>query len=170
MITEEMSEALSRQINAEFYSAYLYMSMASYSNAMSLKGAANWFYIQAQEEMAHTKKMYDYIESQGSRPALYAIDQPPSDFKSLLHAFEETLAHEKMVTGRIADLANLAHDEKDHATQIFLQWFVTEQVEEEETAQGIVDRLKLAGDSGPGLFMVDGELAARVLTVPAGAE
>lgn len=170
MISEKMSEALSQQINAELYSAYLYMAIASYTNELSLKGATNWFMIQVQEEMAHAKKMYDYVESQGRRPALYAIDQPPAEFKSLLDAFDHTLAHEKKVTGLINDLANLALEEKDHATHIFLQWFITEQVEEEETASEIVNRLKMAGDSGPGLFMVDGELAARVMTVAASAE
>lgn len=170
MISEKMAEALSRQINYELYSAYLYMSMAAYANDISLKGATNWFTIQVKEEMSHGKRMYDYIESQGAKPALYAIEQPPADFESILKAFEQTLAHEKMVTGRINDLANLALEEKDHATHIFLQWFITEQVEEEETAKEIVDRLKLAGDTGPGLFMVDGELAARGMAASAGEE
>jgi len=167
MISAGMTEALNNQLNAESYSAYLYLSMSSYASYTGLKGAANWFAIQAREEMTHAQKLYDYVNSQGEHAVLKTIDGPPSEFKSLLHMFEETLAHEKKVTGLINGLANLAVQERDHATGIFLQWFVSEQIEEEQSAKDIAERLKLAGENGPGLFMIDNELAARIFTPPA---
>lgn len=170
MIDPKMTEALCSQINAEMYSAYLYLSMSSYASFSGLKGGANWFAIQAREEMTHAQKLYDYVNSQGERVVLDAIEKPPSEFTSLLNAFEETLAHEQKVTSLINALADLAVEQKDHATAIFLQWFVTEQIEEEESAKELIDRLKLAGDSGSGLFMIDKELSARVFTPPAANE
>ncbi len=166
MSGNSMTDAINRQINAEMYSAYLYLSMSSYASHTGLQGTANWFRCQAQEEMVHAQKLYDYVNSRGNHVELAAIDGPPTDFQSLRQMFEDTLAHEKKVTAMIHSLVDQAAEEKDHATEIFLQWFVTEQVEEEETAQAVLDRLKLAGDSGSGLFMVDNELAARVFTPP----
>lgn len=167
MISEKMTSAINEQINAEIFSAYLYLSMSSYASFTGLKGAANWFYVQAKEEMTHAERLYNYVNSQGKRVVLTAIDAPQVEFASILDAFEVTLEHEKKVTALINNLVNLASDEKDHATEIYLQWFVTEQVEEEESAQEIIDRLKLAGETGAGLFMVDKELEARVFTPPA---
>ena len=164
MITDSITQAINNQINAEIYSAYLYLGMSAYATSTGLKGAANWFFVQSQEEMVHAQKFYNYIHSQGERVLLQAIAEPPSDYKSLLQAFEDTLAHEKKVTALINGLVELAGEEGDHATKVFLQWFVTEQVEEEESAKDAVERLKLAGDAGAGLFMVDNELAARVFT------
>lgn len=166
MISEKTVEALNSQINAELFSAYLYLSMSAYSESVGLKGAANWFFVQAQEEMAHAQRFYNYVNSQGGRVILQAIEQPASEFNSLLHAFEETLEHEKKVTALINGLVDLASGESDHATAIMLQWFVSEQVEEEESAGEIIDRLRLAGETGAGLFMVDNELATRVFTPP----
>ena len=166
MLSERMSEALNDQINAEMYSAYLYLSMSAYLASTGMKGATNWFYIQAQEEMIHTQKIYEYLISRGNRVILKAIDEPPSNFKSTLNTFEEALAHEQKVTALINDLVTVATEEKDHATEIFLQWFVTEQIEEEETAADVIDQLKLAGEVGPGMFMMDRELAARVFNPP----
>lgn len=170
MISESMTQAINSQINAEIYSAYLYLGMSAYSTSQGLKGAANWFFVQSQEEMVHAQKFYNYIHSQSGRVLLQSIEQPPADYKSLLHAFEETLAHEKKVTALINGLVDQAGKESDHATEVFLQWFVTEQVEEEESASDVVDRLKLAGDAGAGLFMVDNELAARIFSPPAAEE
>lgn len=167
MISKTMTDALNRQINAEVYSAYLYQSMAAYATYTGMKGVANWLNVQAKEEMAHAQIFYQYINSQGEQVILYAIEQPPSEFESVGDIFEQKLAHEKKITGLINDLANLAQDERDHATANFLQWFVDEQVEEEGNARDILDKFKLTGGQGNGLFMIDSELAARVFVMPA---
>ncbi len=167
MISKKMAQALNKQLNNELYSAYLYLSMSSYGNSVGLKGAANWFMVQYQEEMVHFMKFYDYINSQGIHVELAAMEAPPSEFGSLLAMFEQALKHEQFITKSINDWMELAVKEKDHATQIFLQWFVTEQVEEEASAGDVIARLKMAGETGAGLLMVDSELAARVFTPPA---
>lgn len=167
MLSDKVAAALNTQLSKEVYSAYLYMSMSAYSTHLGLKGFANWFMVQYQEEMAHAMKFYDYINSRGSRVRLMAIDQPPTDFNSPLDMFEKTLTHEQFVTGLIHDLVDLAMAERDHATHIFLQWFVTEQIEEEENANDLVAKLKLVGDKVEALLMLDKELAARVFTPPA---
>jgi ferritin len=166
MISKKMSRALNKQLNNELYSAYLYLSMSSYANYVGLKGSANWFMVQYQEEMVHFMKFYDYLNSQGAHVQLGALDAPPAEFGSLLDMFEQALKHERLITGYINEWMDLAVGEKDHATQIFLQWFVTEQVEEEESAGDVIARLKMAGETGPGLLMVDSELAARVFVPP----
>ena len=169
MISDKTAMAINNQINAEMYSAYLYLGMSGYCAEAGLKGGANWFYVQAKEEMVHAEKLYNYVQAQGQRVELLTIDAPPSDFKSVLDCFERALEHEKKVTALINDLVALAVEQKDRATEIYLDWFVAEQVEEEESAKDVVDRLTLAGAQGPGLFMVDTELAARVFTPPATA-
>lgn len=167
MLSEKMATALNEQINKELYSAYLYLSMSAYSTYIGLKGFANWFMVQYQEELTHVMKIYDYINDQGRQVKLKAITQPPTEFGSGLEMFEKTLAHEKFVTKRINDLVNLAIDEKDHATNIFLQWFITEQIEEEANDNEIISKLKLVGKEGNGLFMIDRELATRIFVPPA---
>ena len=167
MISEKMVNALNEQINKEIYSAYLYMSMSAYSTFIGMKGFANWFMVQYQEEMMHAMKIYDYVNDQGAQVKLMAISQPPTDFESSLDMFEKTLDHEKFVTKSINGLVDLAIEEKDHATNIFLQWFVTEQIEEEGNDNDIIAKLKLVGSEGNGLFMLDKELAQRVFTPPA---
>ena len=167
MLSEKMGDALNKQINNEIYSAYLYLSMSAYSTSIGLKGFANWFMVQYQEEMTHAMKIYDYVNGQGGQVKLMAIAQPPTEFGSPLEMFEKTLKHEKFVTKCINDLADLAIEEKDHATNIFLQWFVTEQIEEEANDNEIISKLKLVGKEGNRLFMIDKELAARVFTPPA---
>lgn len=164
MLSEKMIEALNKQINKEMYSAYLYMSMSAHSTYIGLKGFANWFMVQYQEEMTHAMRIYDYINDQGGQVKLAAIEQPPAEFKSPLDMFEKTLEHEKFITGCINELVDLAIEEKDHATEIFLQWFVTEQIEEEGNDNDIISKLKLVGEKGNGLFMIDKELAARIFT------
>lgn len=166
MLNEKMVDALNKQLNKEIYSAYLYLSMSAHSTFIGLKGFANWFMVQYQEEMVHAMKIYDYINDQGVRAKLMAIAQPPTEFGSPLDMFEKTLGHEKFITKSINDLVNLAIEEKDHATNIFLQWFVTEQIEEEANDNEIISKLKLAGKEGNGLFMIDQELATRVFTPP----
>jgi len=164
MLSEKMVDALNRQINNEIYSAYLYMSMSAYSAYIGLKGFSNWFMVQYREEMVHAMKIYDYINEQGAQVKLMAIKEPPASFSSPLDMFEKTLEHEKFITESINELVDLAASEKDHATEIFLHWFVTEQVEEEANDMEIITKLKLIGEQGSGLFMIDKELAARVFT------
>jgi len=166
VLSNKMVKALNKQINNEIYSAYLYLSMSAYSTFKGLKGFANWFMVQYQEEMTHAMKIYDYVNDQGRQVKLMTIAQPPTEFGSPLEMFEKTLEHEKFVTKCINDLVNLAVREKDHATNIFLQWFVTEQIEEEANDNEIISKLKLVGNEGNGLFMIDKELATRVFTLP----
>jgi ferritin len=171
MLSEKVQTALNNQMIAELYSAYLYLSMSAYFEHINLEGFAHWMYIQAQEEALHAKKFYDFINRRGGRVTLKQIDAPPSDWESPLAVFEDTLNHERKVTGLINDLVNTALAEQDHATQIFLQWFVTEQVEEEESAENILNKLQLLGDSKQGLFMIDRELGQRAsLTISDEAE
>ncbi len=161
MLSEKVQNALNGQINAELYSSYLYLSMSSYFKADNLDGFANWMFIQTQEEMTHAMKFYDFINQRGGRVALPAIDAPPNDWNSVQDAFENVLAHEQKVTGFIHELVEVALSEHDHATNIFLQWFVTEQIEEEENANSLVQQLKFLDGAKEGIFMMDRELAQR---------
>ncbi len=163
MISTEAAKELNFHLNAELYSSYLYLSMSAYASHKGWKGAANWLYVQAQEEIIHVQKVYAYIEDQDARVILEAIEKPESDFGGMLELFEAVLEHERHVTARIRELMTHALAENDHATETFLQWFVTEQTEEEKTCKEVIDRLKLAGDTGLAIFMVDNELGARVL-------
>ena len=169
MLGERMEAALNGQVNAELYSSYLYLAMAAYFNSINLPGFVNWFKVQALEELYHGMKIYGFIEERGGRASLAEIKAPPAEWGSPLEAVEAVAAHERKVTGLINDLVNLAVGEKDHATETFLDWFVTEQVEEESAASTIVDQLKLVGDHGVALFMLDGQLGQRVFTPPAEA-
>ena len=166
MLNKEITEALNEQINKEIFSAYLYMSMSAYTNDLALKGFANWFMVQYHEEMFHAMKMYEYVQSQGESVVLKAIDAPQTTFESPLDVFEKTLEHEQVVTRSINDLMNLAIDQRDHATKIFLEWYVTEQVEEEDTANDMIAQLKMIGDDPHALLMMDRELAARASSMP----
>jgi ferritin len=161
MLSDRMQKALNGQLNAEIYSSYLYLSMNAYFKSANLDGFANWMNAQAQEELMHAMKFYDFVHQRGGRVLLSAIDSPPTDWDSPLAVFEATLQHEQKVTGFINELVEIALEEHDHATQIFLQWFVTEQVEEEESVGRVLEQLKLLGDSRQGLFMMDREMAAR---------
>lgn len=168
MISKKMTDSINTQINREMYSAYLYLSMAAYSTSAGLKGFANWFQVQIQEELFHARKMYDYVNQQGGRVVLKDIEAPPAEFKSAKELFAVTLEHEKKVTAMINKLATQARSENDHATEIFMQWFVTEQVEEEANALEILQKMELIGKDANGLFMMDTELAKRVFVAPAG--
>jgi ferritin len=167
MLDSKMEKAINKQIVAELYSAYLYLSMSSYFEEQGLGGLASWMRVQFQEEQFHALKMFDYVVERGGRVKLGAIDEPPSDWDSPLAVFENTLEHERKVTGLINKLVDLAHEISDHATDSFLRWYVTEQVEEESTAEDIRSKLKLIGSNGQGLLMLDRELGARVFTPPA---
>ena len=164
MLNEKMKKALTDQINEEFYSAYLYLSMSAYFSKVGLKGFANWMMVQYKEEVDHGMKMYNYIISRGEDVKLQAIKEPPSAWESPLNALEETLKHEQHITERINYLVDTAEEVKDRATYNFLQWFIDEQVEEEENDREIIDKLKLIEGSKNGLFMLDKELGARVYT------
>jgi ferritin len=161
MLTDKMQKALNGQMNAELYSSYLYLSMNAYFKTVNLDGFANWMYYQAQEELEHAMKFYDFICQRGGRVQLAQIEAPPSVWNSPLAVFEDTLAHEQKVTGLINDLVEIANEERDHASQIFLQWFVSEQVEEEDSVGGVLEQLKLMGEAKGGLFMMDREMAKR---------
>lgn len=161
MLTDRMRKALNDQIQAEFFSAYLYLSMAAYFEGLGLEGMANWMTIQFREEQSHAMKFFHYVNERGGRVELLAIDQPEGKWASPLAAFEAALDHERMISGRIGDLAEIALAEKDHATHNMLQWFIAEQVEEEASVEGIVNQLRLVGAEGSGLFMIDREMKTR---------
>jgi len=167
MIKEKIQGAINKQLNAELYSSYLYLSMAAYFESINLKGFANWMRIQAQEELMHAMKFYDYINERGGRVTLTPIDGPPTQWDSPLAVFEHVYQHEQKVTSLINNLVNIAIAESDHASNNFLQWFVAEQVEEESSADEIVQKLKLVADDRSGLFMLDQELGQRIFTPPA---
>ena len=154
MLSERMQEALNKQVNAELYSSYLYLSMAAYFSVKNLTGFASWMTCQVQEEVVHAMKIHKHVLGRGGRAILLPIEGPPIEWESPRAVFEATYAHEQKVTGLINGLVDLAQEEKDHATVNFLQWFVAEQVEEEESASGALEKVKLAGD-GAGLFMLD---------------
>lgn len=165
-----MQDAFNGQVTAEFYSAYLYLAMSTFLESIDLPGYANWMRIQYQEEKAHAEKILDYVIERDGRAILNALDAPPVDWKSALSAFEEAYAHEQIVTGLINALVDTALSEKDHASQIFLQWFVNEQVEEEATVKAIVQQLKLLGESKSGQFQMDRELGSRSFSPAATTE
>ena len=166
MLQKKMTKALNGQINKEMFSAYLYMSMSAYSNDLGIKGFANWFMVQYHEEMFHAMKLYEYVQRQGEAVTLVAIEAPATKFASPLDMLEKTLAHEQFITKSINELMDLAITQKDHATQIFLEWYVTEQVEEEDNDNDIIAQLRLIGDNPHALLMLDRELAGRVANVP----
>jgi ferritin len=165
-VTERMEEALNKQLNAELYSAYMYLSMTAWFEAMNLDGFASWMKAQALEEMEHAMKFYNFINERGGRVKLMPIEGPPTDWDSPVDVFEAGFKHEQYVTSLINDLVDLAIQEKDHATQIFLQWFVTEQVEEEANFGSILEKLRMVGESPGPLFMMDRELGQRQVSIP----
>lgn len=166
MISPKIQDAINAQINAEFWSAYLYLAMGMHFEAEGHHGIANWFRIQFKEEQAHAEIFINYLLSRGGRVDLRAIEAVPTTWESPLAAFENTLAHEEKVTALINNLYAIAEAEHDYATRGKLDWFVSEQVEEEENAHNIIDRLKLIGNDGLALYTLDQELAARTYTVP----
>ena len=166
MIKKEVLDALNEQINAESYSAYMYLSMAGYFENMGLPGFANWMKVQYQEEAAHALKFFNYVTDRGGKVVLKAVEQVPVDFEGVVDVYEKTLAHENSVTELINNLMNVAVKASDHASQSFLKWFVDEQVEEESNVEKILATLKLINGQGNGIFMMDRELSQRVFVDP----
>lgn len=166
MISKKVEDAINAQINAELWSAYLYLSMSANFEAAGRKGIANWYKVQFQEEQAHAEIFMNHLYARGGRVVLQPIDGVPAHWDSPLAAFTDTLAHEQKVTALINNLYSIAEEEKDYAARGMLDWFVSEQVEEEETAQDLIDRFALVGDNGYGIYMLDQELAARTYNVP----
>ena len=167
MISKKIEKALNEQVNAELYSAYLYLSMEAYFKSLNLNGFATWMRVQTQEEMMHAMKIYEFINGRGGRITLKAIEGPQTKWDSPLALFKDVYVHEQKVTSLINNLVNLAIEEKDHATNAFLQWFVNEQVEEEASADQVVQQLKMMEKAPGGMFMLDRELGLRVFTPPA---
>src|SRR5210317_1989976 len=161
MISDAMEKALFTQLNHEFYSAYLYLSMSAYCSHLEFNGAAEWLKLQYEEEHIHATKIYNYLVEQGVQVVLEGMPKPPSDYGTLLDVFTASLQHEQAMTARLNNLSDQALKEKDHATYNLLQWFVNEQVEEEATVGGIISKLKLVKDDGYGLLMIDNELSKR---------
>ena len=164
MLNKKVEEALNAQINAELWSAYLYLSMSAYCHSAGQPGMAKWYEVQFGEEQDHAKILFNYINSRGGRVVLKPIDEVPKEWNGILDVFESTLKHEQKVTSLINDLYALTHTENDFATQSMLKWFIDEQVEEEENAQEIIDKIKMIKDNGYGIYMLDKELGARTYT------
>lgn len=161
MIKEKLLKMLNKQINEELFSSYLYLAMSAYFSSINYDGFAKWMKIQSQEEYEHAMKIYNYILQRNGKITLSKIETPKTSWSSPLNVFQETLKHEQHITDCINEIVNLAIQEKDHATNQFFQWFVSEQVEEEATAINILDKIKLIGDNKNGLFILDGELGQR---------
>ena len=160
-LSTKLQNAINKHINAEFYSAYLYLSMSAYCDSMDLPGFSRWLRVQHGEELSHALKLFDFLNDRGGRVELQAIGQPPLEFESPLAVMEQTLEHERAVTSEINGLYELAVEESDYPAQVLLQWFISEQVEEEKTASEIVEHLKMVGGQGAGLLMIDARLGAR---------
>ncbi len=166
MINEKMEKAFNDQINAELYSEYLYLSMKAYFETLNLKGFVNWMNVQVQEEHAHAMGMFDYVNSRGGRVILKAIDAPETDWNSPLDVFEHILKHEELVTSLINKLADVAEETKDRAAMGFINWYIKEQVEEEDNVGQVLATLRLIGEDKNALLAMDKELATRVFNVP----
>ena len=161
MLSQKMNDALNTQIKAEFYASHLYLSMSVYCDSIGLTGLAQWMRHQSEEERSHAMRLFEYIQDRGGQVILQAIEKPPADFDSALGVFQQALEHERSVTKMIHELREQALKENDQATEVELQWFVKEQVEEEKTAGDVVARLKMVGDDLTALLMVDGDLGSR---------
>ncbi|MBD3370324.1 ferritin [Candidatus Fermentibacteria bacterium] len=161
MLTERLSQALNEQVNAELYSAYLYLSMSMYLESIDMSGAAGWMNAQAREEVSHAERIMGYLNDRGARVWMKAIEEPPAKWDSALQVFEESFEHERKVSAMIDHLVDLAREENDHMTENFLQWFVAEQIEEEASVSDVVRLFKLSGDDGGNLLMIDQKLGER---------
>ena len=170
MMSQKVQDAFNKQINAELYSSYLYLSMSTHFESKNLKGMAGWMRIQAQEELMHALKFIDFINESGGQVLLDQVEAPKTEWSSPIDVFEDTYKHECKVSGLINDLVDIALSENNHAANNFLQWFVTEQVEEEASASEVLEKLKLIGDNGVALFMIDQEMGKRTPPTAAGGE
>jgi ferritin len=169
MLSEKLLQKLNEQVNYEIYSAYVYLSMASYCESIDLSGFSNFFKVQAQEELFHAMKFYDYIFQKNGVVTLEQIEKPDGKFNNMLNVFESGYEHEQIVTSRLYKIADLATEEKEHATINLLNWFINEQVEEENSFNSILKKIKRCENNSAALYMLDDELAARVYTPPATA-
>lgn len=170
MISKRMEDALNEQINKEAYSAYMYLAMSAYCNSLGLLGFSHWMRMQCEEENLHMTKMYDYILTQGGEVCLKTIEEPPKEYGTPLEIFQKTLEHEQFVTKSIHQLMGLAMEEHDYATQVFLQWYVNEQVEEESNVQDVLNPLRMVGEDKGGLMMIDQKMGGRMApSIPAPA-
>ena len=170
MLSKKVEKILNVQVDKEGYSSHLYLAMAVWAETQGYAGIAEWLYQQAEEERMHMMKIIRYINEREGKASIGALKKPPAEFASVREVFEKTLEHEKFISASINEIVQVCLEENDHTTNNFIQWFVTEQVEEESTADGIVQQLKLAGDRGGGLFMIDRELGSRAFTPPANEE
>ncbi len=161
MPSKKIESALNQQIQSEFYSAYLYLSMSAYCQEIHLDGFAHWLQVQSKEEIGHAMRLYNYLDNRGGRVILQAIDRPPENFKSPRRMFEQILKSEQEITKAVHKLYKLAQDEKDYATEVELQWFINEQVEEEKTAGDVLQKIILVGDQPAALLMMDHHLGSR---------
>jgi ferritin len=161
MFSPVVQDKMNQQIMHEMYSAYMYLSMSAHCESANLPGFARWLRMQAEEEMEHAMKFYDFIHERNGKVVLFAIDQPPSEFGTPREIFEQVYAHEQKVTGLINSIYELSVKENDYPSQIFLHWFIEEQVEEESNSSQILETLKMISDSANGLFMLDRQLGKR---------
>ena len=169
MLDERMTAAINAQINYEYYSAFIYLSMSAQFAALGMPGGANWMNVQFQEELSHAMKFFTYLAERGAKAELQAIEAPAREWPDALAMFETALEHERKVTARINHLADLALELRDHASHNMLQWFIAEQVEEEGNAEEMIQKLKLTKDAPGGMFQLDNEMAVRVYVPPAPA-
>lgn len=170
MLNKKIEKKINEQINEELFSAYLYLAMSAYCEDINLPGFANWMSVQFEEEQFHAMKFINYINERGGRVELEALEKPQVEWDNMIDVFEATLKHERHITSKINEIVDLAIEERDHATVSFLNWYVDEQVEEEDTAEGILDQLKMINGQGNGMLMLDREMAARTFTPPAEEE
>lgn len=166
MIPNKIEQAFNDQIKYELESAYIYLAMAAYFQGKGLDGMARWMHAQVQEEMTHAMRFYKHIAERGGRVSLQPLAEPTGEYKSALAAFEAAFEHEKFITGRIDTLMKLSREENDFASQSLLQWFVDEQVEEEDNTSRVAQQLKVVGEDGRGLLMLDRELGQRTFVLP----
>jgi len=166
MINEKVGKVLNEQVNKEFYSAYLYLSMSAYFSDLGLLGFANWMRIQAQEEQAHAMLMYDFLINRGAKVVLTTVEAPKGIWDSSIQVMEDVLEHEVYITSQINNIITVAEEVKDRATMSYFNWFIDEQVEEEANAQDIISKLKLIGDDKSALYLLDKDLSARVFVQP----
>jgi len=166
MLKESLKKALSEQVNAEYYSAYLYLTMSAYVDGLGYKGFANWLFVQAQEEMAHGTHIYEYILERGEQPSFADIKMPEANYSGIKSVFEKVLSHEQHVTELINNIASLAMKENDHATYNFIMWYVDEQVEEEASATEVLDKINIMGENTGLLYNLDAEVLTRVFNNP----
>ncbi len=166
MIKKRVAEAINEQINTEFYSAFLYLSMSAYFESMNLNGFAHWMNIQFQKEQAHALKLFTYLGERGGAVELETIEKPKKEWNDIIDVFQDTLDHEQLISGKINELMDIALSESDHATTSFLKWYIDEQVEEESNVSHILNQLKIIGGIGNGILMLDREMQQRVFIPP----